>query len=239
MHGSLRASSVLAILAALSLSIAGCGPPQTQEKAQTEKPQGAASEDSSYQAGDLSVKIGDYMPPLEGGKLEIASPEGWDWARPGGDYLVGFVPHGSELNSLPRILVSGEDSPYPSVSQVTADNLKEFAQTVSDSIAGEEIAESVRPLILGENAFACHVTYAKRKNAVVSRQILETVVAGRRYAVRLEVYERQFDKHRDAAYAVAMSMKFSASGDSPSPVAEAPEVEDPAGDVSTDAEGED
>jgi hypothetical protein len=185
----------------------------------------------------LKVKIGDYMPPLEGGSLEIASPNGWDWARPGGDYVVGFVPRGSDVNSLPRILVSAEDSPYPDVRRVSKDNLQEFVKTVSDSLAGKKIAEPVRPLVLGENAFACSVTYAKRKNAVVSQQVLETVVAGRQYAVRLEVYERQFDKYRDAAYAVAMSMKFAAGGESPplatdEPGAEEPTDVDPAAEVS-------
>ncbi len=223
MRGSHRASPALLILAVLSACTVGCGPPVPQGASKPSDRQAGATRDDQYQASDLSVNIGEYMPPLEGGKLEIASPENWDWARPGRDYVVGFVPHGSKLNSLPRILVSAEECPYPDIRRVSKDNVQEFAQAVSASIAGQEVAKPVRPLILGDNVFACYVTFAKSKNAVVSRQILETVVEGRRYIVRLEVYERQFDKYRDAAYAVAMSMKYQAGGDSPPP-----EVEEPA-----------
>ena len=232
MHWSHRASPALLVLLILSMSVGGCGPPSSETAPKRDEADGSGARDERYQASDLSIGIGEYMPPLEGGNLEIASPQDWDWARPGGDYLVGFVPHGSELNSLPRILVSSEECPYPGIRQVSEDNVQEFAQSVSDSVADQELAEPVRPLILGENAFVCQVTFAKRKNAVVSRQILETVAAGRRYIVRLEVYERQFDKYRDAAYAVAMSMKFGAGGGSPPPDTEEPADPEPVAETS-------
>jgi hypothetical protein len=213
MHRVLRTLNALFISTSLSLATAGCAP----EPAGTATPNatpGADSNRNEYQAVDLKIGIGEYMPPLENGNLEIASPEGWDWARPGGDYLVGFVPRGSDMNSLPRILVSADDPPYPDFQRVTKDNMGEFAKAVSDSLADQKLAEPAQALLLGENPFCRTVTFAKRKNAVVSRQILETVVAGRRYTVTLEVYERQFDKYRDAAYAVAMSMRFESPGES-------------------------
>ena len=228
MHRNHWASAVSLVLVALFACIAGCGPPASEGTAKPRKTDNSTSNDGQYAASDLKVKIGDYMPPLEGGRLEIAPPEDWDWDRPGGDYIVGFVPRGSELNSLPRILVSAEDSPYPEVRRVSRDNLQEFVTTVSDSIADKKFAKPVRPLILGENAFACYGTFVRKNNAVVSQQVLETVVAGRRYAVRLEVYERQFDKYRDAAYAVAMSMKFETGGDSPGLATDEPAGDEPA-----------
>jgi hypothetical protein len=211
MHRLLWTFSVLFISTSLSLATAGCAP----EPAGTATPNATPSADSNrneYQAGDLKIGIGEYMPPLENGNLVIASPEDWVWRRPGGDYLVGFVPRDSDMNSLPRILVSADDSPYPDFQRVTKDNMGEFAEVVSNSLADQKL--DVQALLLGENPFCRTVTFAKRKNAVVSRQILETVVAGRRYAVTLEVYQHQFDKYRDAAYAVAMSMRFESPGES-------------------------
>ena len=48
---------------------------------------------------ELASKIGEYMPPLDGGKLEVAAPKGWDWANPGGEVLVAFKPKDAELNT--------------------------------------------------------------------------------------------------------------------------------------------
>jgi hypothetical protein len=155
------------------------------------------------------------MPTLKGFSLEIAAPQGWDWKRPGGQYIVGFIPKGSDLDNLPRILVSAEGNPFPGLSRVTEDNVQEFADLVSQRHAGEKLSESVQPIILGSNILVRHTSLAKRKNAVVTRQVLETVAGGRLYTISMEVYERKFDKYRDAAYAVAMSMKFGPASDEP------------------------
>jgi hypothetical protein len=196
---------------------------------------------------DLQVKIGEYMPPLAGGKLEIAAPQGWDWARPGSDHLVGFVPSGAQLSNLPRILVSMEDAALIGMFEDAAEsNQREFVQLVSDSMAGEKLSEPVRAVTIGEHVFAQFTTFARRQNAVVAQQHLKTVVGGQSYTIRLDVYERQLLKYRDAAYAVAGSMKFSGAGAGPvqplgdeEATPERPAESEAAPDEATDTQGQD
>ena len=123
-----------------------------------------SAETTQYAAGDLKISVGDYMPTLKGFSLEIAAPQGWDWKRPGGQYIVGFIPKGSDLDNLPRILVSAEGNPFPGLSRVTEDNVQEFADLVSQRHAGEKLSESVQPIILGSNILVRHTSLAKRKN---------------------------------------------------------------------------
>ena len=210
-----RNPAVLLVAIAVGLG-GGCGPVEPGTAPADSSDQTGAGIDK-YETGDLQVSVGDYMPALLGGSLEVAAPQGWDWTRPGSPYIVGFIPKGSKLNGLPRILVSAEDSPCPGLSRVTKDNVQELADLVSQRLAGEKLSEPVRPILLGSNAVVCYTTPAKKKNAVVTQHFLETVAGGRHYTIRLEVYERQFGKqHRDAAYAVAMSMKFGSAADVPS-----------------------
>lgn len=159
---------------------------------------------------DLTSKIGEYMPPLDGGKLEIAAPKGWDWANPGGDVLVAFKPKDAELNSLPRVLLSVAESDSLGIDDVTPDNVEAFVRQVSDSLPAPKPKEPVRAVSLGKHHFARYLTFGKRRNQVVAQQTVKTVVGGRAYTLRLEVYQHQFEEHQWALSAVAMSMKFAA-----------------------------
>ena len=198
----------------LCLAIAGCG--KTGDDKGSE---GTAASEQGGTAGfsgkDIENKIGEYMPTLEGGTLDIAAPVDWEWTRPRGgnsDYLVGFHKKDSSLSNLPRILVSVEDSPFPGVSDVNEDNVDQLVALVSQPLDATKLREAVNPVILGNVACACYVDGARKGNALVARQTLKTVVGGRLYTIRLEVYDREFTKYRGAGYAVAASMKFSAPG---------------------------
>ena len=86
-----------------------------------------------------------------------------------------------------------------------------------------------------------YVDFAKKGNAVVAQQTLKTVVGGRLYTVRLDVYAPQFSRFEQAAYAVVASMKFSGTTTSTPPT----EVKEPTATdemeeetPSTEAEGE-
>lgn len=212
------------VVVALCLAVMGCEPPGTEKAAKTAYTSGA--QDSSD--ADLQSMIGDYMPPLEGGSLEIAAPRGWEWSRAGADYLVGFHEKGSSLNNLPRILVSVEDSPYPGITDIDDTNIKDLVAQVSKSLAGKELKEAVAPVTLGKKNCARFVDFAKKGNAVVARQTLKTVAGGRLYTIRLDVHAPQFSKFERAAYAVAASMKFSGAtaSSAPTPVEEPPASEE-------------
>jgi hypothetical protein len=172
-------------------------------------------------------KLGEYMPPLEDGRLELAPPQGWEFQRAGSEYLVAFVPQGRELNKLPRILMAAEDSPWPDVTQVNEGNVDSFVKRVKQLRSSEKFAEPPRAMILGENAFATYLTMAKRKGSVVVQQHLETVAGNRLYHMRLEVNEYEFQKHRDAANALAAGMKFGGTADASLPKTE-PAAAEPA-----------
>ncbi|MBC8869926.1 MAG: hypothetical protein H8E44_10935 [Planctomycetes bacterium] len=198
----------------LCLAVAGCG-----KTGDDNGGEGAAAGEAGGTAGfsveDIEGKIGDYMPTLEGGTLKIAAPREWEWERPRGgdsDYLVGFHKKGSLLNNLPRILVTVEDSPFASVSDVNEDNVDQLVALVSQTVDASKLKEAVQPVILGRMACARYVGMAKKRNALVAKQTLITVVGGRAYTIRLEAYDREFTKYRDMGYAVAASMKFSAPG---------------------------
>jgi len=197
------------LLGVVCITIAGCG--QDGDNKGGSSSGGGASGIAGYSAEDLTKHIGEYMPPLEGGKLEIAAPRGWVWSRAGSDYLVGFHKEDSSLNNLPRILVAVEDSPFSGLTDANKENLGQLVKLVSESVDATKLKGPVQPIILGNTACARYVDMRKRTNALVARQTLQTVVKGRLYTIRLEAYDREFTKHCDMGYAVAASMKFSAS----------------------------
>lgn len=172
------------------------------------------------------------MPSLEGGALEIAPPQGWDFKRAGNESLVAFVPAGSTVNNLPRILVSVEDCPFPDFADVNAGNVEQFTAKLAGTLADKALAGEAQPLLLGDNAFARYVAFARQGNATVANQHLVTSQNGHMYTVRLESYQAQFQAHRDAGYAVGASMKFS----TPAPDPALPDIS-PASTTDEDGQG--
>ncbi len=193
-----RSAWLLAGLVLFTAGCAGSGPAgKTGDGAGGEK------------AGDaLASKMGDYMPPLDGGKLEIAAPKGWDWANPGGGVLVAFKPKDAEINALPRVLLSVADSDFPGIDDVTSSNVEEFVRQVAGSIADQKPKESARAHTLNGRPFARYLVLGKRRNQVVVQQILTTVAGSRVYTLRLEAYQAQFDKYESMLDVIAASMKF-------------------------------
>jgi len=165
-----------------------------------------------YSLADIQNKIGDSM-SLEGGTLEISAPRGWVGSRAGSRYLVGFHEKGSSLSNLPRIFVSVEDSPFPSIKNVDESNVLDFAGQASryirqkDFDAWEDQKEAIVPLKLGSTACVQFVDYAKKGNASIARQTLMTVIGGRLYTIHLDVQADQFSRHKEAAYAVTASIE--------------------------------
>lgn len=195
------------LLAGVFVSLAGCsggGPPG--------QPQGGAA--GAKAGADLESKFGDYMPPLDGGRLEIAVPKGWDWANPGGRALVAFKPRDAEINELPRVLLSVADAGLFEIDDVTAENTAEFIKQLAGSIAEQKPKEAVRAVTINGRPFARYQLLAKRRNQVVVQRILTTVAASRVYTLRLEAYQAELDKSESALDVIAASMKFAAGGES-------------------------
>jgi hypothetical protein len=192
------------LMLGVAIFVVGCSGTGPADKSGSSGSRGAAAGDG------LTDKIGEYMPPLDRGRLEIAAPKGWNWANPGGGVLVAFKPADAELNALPRVLLSVEDSPFPGIDDVTAANVETFVGLVADALADTKPKEPVRATTLGGQPFARYLLLGKRRGQVVVQQIVKTVVGGRAYTLQLEVYQPQFERHKIALSVIAASMKFPA-----------------------------
>ena len=205
------------LLVGLVVFALGCAPDGPGDKAAT-GPGGAKPAD------ELAERIGDYMPPLDRGRLEIAAPKDWNWANPGGDVLVAFKPKNAEVNALPRVLLSVSDSEFPGIDDLTPDNIKVFEGLVADAVADKKTREPVSSVKIGGQPFVRYVLWAKRRNQVVAQQVLQTVVGGRQYTLQLEALQAHFDQQKVVLSVIAASMKFPQrdGASAPGPAAEEP-----------------
>lgn len=182
--------------------VVGCSPGGPAGKGE------ATGAGGSKSAGDLSDKIGDYLPPLDGGRLEIAPPKGWNWANPGGGVLVAFKPQDIELNKLPRILLTVADAGLLGMDDVTAENVAAFVSHVSDAAADKKLRAPVQATTIAGRQFATYQILGKRRNQVVIQHFLATIVEGREYRLQLDAYQADFAKVKSTIEVVASSMKF-------------------------------
>src|SRR6478752_3740566 len=53
--------------------------------------------------------VGEYSPPLDGGRVEAAPPVGWNVLSRGKTFLIGFAK--GKASELPRIVIQGEAAP--------------------------------------------------------------------------------------------------------------------------------
>lgn len=193
-----------------------------------------------YAAAQLP-KVEQQLPALDAGRVELPTPDGWAFASQGKGLLTRF--HLKGRTGIPQIVVKAEDS-AGGVATVTSANVAEYSDQVQAELNAQvaqkraTVLEPVRPLILGENAWARYVLSAKlpgKVQATIERQVLRTTQAGRTYTIDLQVDNTDLSKHRDHAYAIAAGTRFHAGkpGAAASPVKEAAEAD--AGDAAPEA----
>lgn len=218
----------------LLLLCTGCGPAASSKSSPAPEGGSADGVPAADASAELESLIGMYMPPLEGGAVEVAAPKDWEWGRAGSNYLVGFHPVGASLNDLPRILLAADDSPWPGIEEVDSTNAADFVQQVAEKLKDDQLRSPAAAVTLGGRTWCEHVELRKSRETLVARQVLQTVVNGRLYSIRLEVFDRQLSGYRNTARAVAASCRFStpaaaATGDDPatdspaSPLGEQPD----------------
>ena len=205
--------AVCPLMIALTLGCGGSGGEKPGEG-------GKATESSGLKkvsAAKLPA-LGDYLPALDGGKVEIAPPKGWKILSRDNKYLTRMV-LGSEIG-LPRILVTVEESNWEGAGSTTGANVVEHAGLVAADLKERKIepVEPPKPMQIGENAFVRYVLKSKMGPKIIERQMLQTVSGVRLYTIDLQVPKDEIVKHRDEAYAVAAGMKFTPSA----PAGEAP-----------------
>lgn len=163
--------------------------------------------------------LADYLPPLDGGRIEVAPPVDWNPMPRDSKYVVRF--YKDSRNSLPRIDVVVEENNLGGLTSITEANVAEFAAAVAKDLeaSGTAVIEPPIPMVIGSVPCARFVSRLKLKigegTILVERQTLELLHNGRLYKINLLVMPQELGESRDAAYAVCAGVRF-------------PEVESPA-----------
>ena len=213
------------ILTACLLAL-GCGGAETNSTDQsgtgatTPGNGGAAAPPADAQPVSVareSLELGEYLPPLDDGRIELAEPAKWKRFPRSNDFVARFYLENS--TSLPRILVTAEPSTLP---DTTAENLSELLKQVHSELAdSQSVLESPLPMIIGGRPFVRYVTKVAFRMQGAERQMLTTVVGGRRYKIDLQLKTRTINDFKAAGYAVGASLRAAETDTPPAPMPDA------------------
>jgi hypothetical protein len=204
-----RPHRMAALLLGGALLAGGCGPSDDQPRG---RDTGAVDDRLKEVAiSDLKTGVGEYMPPLDEGRIELALPEGWKFLSRHADYVVRF--YHADPNSLPRILVTVEEATWDAAPTVSRENVEDFARHVARQLDENDtkLIEPVKPMMIGPTPCARYVAAGKHHDVAVERQVIQTQLADRVYTIELQVFEGTILQYRDAGYAVAASLRPAAS----------------------------
>lgn len=129
-------------------------------------------------------ELGDYLPPLDDGRLELAPPKDWVVAPRSSEYIVRFQAEAG--STYPSVLV--EANPSERFKTVTPENLEAFAKSVAAEL---EAAGAKTTVKMGRLGNLNGVTYTRRAKVkgdfggIVERLFFDTVVGERRYKFEL------------------------------------------------------
>jgi len=157
------------------------------------------------------LAIGDYMPPLDDDRVEIAKPVGWQALPRDSDFLTRF--YQTNRNGLPRIEITVEPRTYGDLTTVTAENVESFVKLVAAELGDLELIENVIPLQIGDTSCARYVgrvdlNLQGGQKIIAERQRLLVLRDSRLYTIDLLVLPNTLLRSRDAAYAVCASLRF-------------------------------
>jgi len=214
-----RAAIPLTVLWIASLlAVAGCGGSDSDSKTGKKS---AATEDK-IEVVSLSElpPLLDHMPPMDDGRVEVARPKDWNVRGHPKGYLVMF--YAGTSSGPPRILVGAEEAKGSSFRNVNRSNMEEFknlikADVKSKLLTNEKLKKRVELIIIGDRPWTSYIRKGKFNKAAIEQLILQTLVEGRIYTVKLQVYSGNVGDHRKTAYAVAGGLKFAKSAAEPEP----------------------
>ncbi len=195
------------------LGLAGCGDsgpmPSTAPSAQ--KPTKPTI--ATISAKEMGTQ-GDFLPPLDGQRVELAAPKGWVAAARDKKYVAQFTLRSGA--AYPRIMVTAKDA--SGSESLTGKNIKAFASKVQEELnqgSVDEDAEqpseaalpAVKPLRIGDQYWVETLRKAHAKKTALERWILVTVVGDRQYTVELRAYIGSLNANRPQVLAVAASLR--------------------------------
>ncbi|MGQ9505864.1 MAG: hypothetical protein ACUVQG_13730 [Thermogutta sp.] len=180
-HGKQISHRIVAVSIALTgvlvwVAVSGCQKSAKQKDRQTAAIPRLAS-------GKLP-ELGDYLPPLDGGRLELAPPKDWVVAPRTREYIVRF--QADPGSNYPSVVVAANSSER--FKTVTPENLEEFAKSVAAEL---ETAGAKTTVKMGRLGNLIGVTYTRRAKVkgdfggIVERLFFDTVVGDRRYKFEL------------------------------------------------------
>jgi hypothetical protein len=217
-HRWTAVSSRTLVSSVLLVVLTGCGGGDAEPGAApgTSEATSSAGGSLKHRAKSSLPKVGQYLPPQDGGQLEIAGPEGWQ-TLPRGAFVAGF--YKEKANELPRITVDAQPANFANLTNATEQNADELAKQMAAVLSRQSkaVQEPPRPIVLGDTVYARHVRLAKYAGSPAVIQSLQTVKNGRLYSVELfcdveapraEEYEASLTKWRDYGYAVAANLRF-------------------------------
>ncbi len=185
MPGLLRSAIIAALLAAMPTFL-GCG-----KKAEP------PVEKSPIRQIDTTTlpPLGEYTPPLDGGRIEIAGPKGWELVARTKGYVVRFL--GSSDDQYPMILVKAEDA---TTGPLTTENVVAFAESRAPA----------QPAVIGPYTGVLQLKRAKEPNTIdriLERLVFTTVVGERTYSLELRTRQDRLQESQDMLFAAVAGMR--------------------------------
>ncbi len=218
------------------LALVGCGGSGDQGQV---LPAAQAEEGIKRRLAEDLPAVGDYLPALDDGRVEIAGPVGWIQLPNSSKQLVAFAP--DKAKAYPRIQITATDSPLPVLGDLTEENVSQFVTVFDEPYRKKRrsLPEAAKPIILGGTPYVRQVRLVSINKKQLVLQWLATVQKGRMYVVELfcevdpahpEDYATPLTDARDYAYAVAAHLApiSAASEPAATPAAEATQAETPA-----------
>jgi len=192
--------------------LAGCGAPSDQGSAETRP--GTTSAGAAKER-DLP-KLGDYLPPLDKGRIELAPPEGWYVPPASSKYVVRVQK--SRTSMYPSVIVTAEDYRGEGIFNVSSENVGKFAEQIAAALKKDRSA--VKRFERGNFVGVAHAKRGKVTTPVtkiIEMLRLETVVAGRKYRIELRSEDRSLQRDQPYLFAVVDGIRFPAAGSDEKP----------------------
>jgi len=138
--------------------------------------------------------------------LEVKIPDGWRAAPRSRDFVAGF--YKTQNSTLPQIQVTRAEA-YADLSEATSENHEAFKKQVIDKLASASIDAQEAPLmlLLDKRPVVRWVEKGEWKGIPAEIQIVEVIVGGAVYDVKLYVLPGTVKTNRDAGYQVAAGIK--------------------------------
>lgn len=190
-------------LVVLPVVAGGCG--AGSDSGSTGKQSGAATIDKL--PAQKLPPLGDYLPPLDKNRLELAPPEGWHIPPASSRYVVRV--QRSDRETYPSVIVTAEDYQGQGITNVSEENVTQFAAQVGEAVG--KSGSAVQPRRIGDFvgvAYAKRVKIRQPVTRILDVLYLESVVAGRKYRFELRSEEGSLDEDRPYLYAVINGARF-------------------------------